>query len=50
MGRFRRIVELPVPSDTRRAVATLANGVLQIHVPRIADRRGSAHPIPVIRP
>lgn len=49
VGRFRRIVELPVPSDTRRAVATLANGVLQIHVPRIEDRRGSAHTIPVIR-
>jgi HSP20 family protein len=50
VGRFRRIVELPVPSDTRRAVATLDNGVLQIHVPRIEDRRGGAHSIPVIRP
>lgn len=49
VGRFRRIVELPVPSDTRRAVATLDNGLLRVHVPRIEDRRGSAHPIPVIR-
>lgn len=50
VGRFRRVVELPVPGDTRRAVATLANGVLQVHVPRIEDRRGSPHTIPVIRP
>lgn len=50
VGRFRRVIELPVPGDTRRAVATLENGLLQVHVPRIEDRRGSAHSIPVIRP
>jgi HSP20 family protein len=49
-GRFRRGTELPVPVDTRRAVASLENGLLRVHVPRIADRRGAAHPIPVIRP
>ncbi len=48
VGRFRRTVELPVPADTRRAVATLNNGVLHITVPRIEDRRGGAHRIPVI--
>jgi hypothetical protein len=31
-------------------VAALENGLLRVHVPRIADRRGAAHPIPVIRP
>ncbi len=50
VGRFRRRLELPVPADTRRAVAVLENGVLQISVPRIEDRRGGAHKIPVIRP
>ncbi|MCK6571947.1 Hsp20/alpha crystallin family protein [Myxococcota bacterium] len=50
VGRFRRRLELPVPADTRRAVACLGNGVLQISVPRIEDRRGGAHKIPVIRP
>ena len=49
VGRFRRIIELPVPSDTRRAVATLDAGVLRVCVPRIEDRRGGPHAIPVIR-
>ncbi len=48
-GRFRRVIELPVPSDVRRAVATLRDGVLIIDVPRIEDRRGAPHQVQVAR-
>lgn len=45
VGRFRRVVELPVAADSGRATATLTQGVLKITVPRIRDRRGTARPI-----
>ena len=39
-GPFRRVFDLPGPSDLSRARASLSNGLLRIWVPRIADRRG----------
>ena len=48
VGRFRRSIELPVPTDTHRATARLRDGVLNISVPRIEERRGTPHAIPVL--
>ena len=47
VGRFRRAVELPGVVDASRATATLKDGVLTVRVPRIRDRRGREHLIPV---
>lgn len=48
VGRFRRVIELPVPADTRRARGTLRDGLLTISVPRIRDRRGATHSVPLV--
>ena len=48
VGRFRRLIELPGVVDASRATATLADGVLNIRVPRIHDRRGREHLITVV--
>ncbi len=47
VGRFRRVVELPVAADTRRAVGALRDGVLTVSLPRVRDRRGAAQRVPV---
>jgi HSP20 family protein len=39
-GRFTRIVPLRWTISVRDATAELANGVLLVHLPKIADRRG----------
>jgi HSP20 family protein len=46
-GRFARAVRLPATFDVARARATLKGGELQIRIPRIEDRRGSAIEIPI---
>jgi HSP20 family protein len=48
VGRFRRVIELPGVVDASRATATLGDGVLNIRVPRIHDRRGREHLIDVV--
>jgi HSP20 family protein len=47
VGRFRRVIDVPVAADTRRAVGVLRDGVLTISVPRIRDRRGQACAVPI---
>lgn len=39
-GRFRRVLEIPCPVDTRKLVARYEAGVLTIELPKIEDRRG----------
>ena len=46
-GRFARVIHLNRPSDPSRAQATLIDGELRIAVPKIADRRGRTHTIPI---
>lgn len=48
-GRFERSIPLPVPVDIARARATLAGGLLTITVPRLRDRRGLEHTVPIER-
>lgn len=49
-GRFARVVRLLRACDTAKARATLVGGELRVSVPKIADRRGRAMPIPVSTP
>jgi HSP20 family protein len=49
-GRFARAVRLTGAFDVQRAHASLAAGELTIVLPRLADRRGRAHTIPVTSP
>ena len=46
-GRFVRTVRLDRPCDAQRARATLNNGELRVRVPKLADRRGRTHQIPI---
>jgi HSP20 family protein len=47
-GRFARAVRLNGAFDTQDARATLAHGELTIVLPKMSDRRGSGHRIPVV--
>jgi HSP20 family protein len=49
-GRFVRTVRLSGACDAGRARATLQAGELRIRLPKIADRRGIAVPITVVKP
>lgn len=46
-GKFRRIIEIPGAGDTRNIRATFDQGVLHVHLPRIEDRRGRQHKVPI---
>ena len=46
-GRFARAVRLNGAFDVQRATASLAAGELTIALPRLQERRGQAHMIPV---
>jgi HSP20 family protein len=46
-GRFARGVRLTGAFDVARAVATLRDGELRVTLPRIEERRGREHRIPV---
>jgi HSP20 family protein len=47
-GRFARAVRLTGAFDLEKSVATLANGELTIVLPKMRDRRGLGHQIPVV--
>lgn len=49
-GRFARIVTFDTAIDGRRARASLADGVLRVSLPRLADRRGHEFHVPVDTP
>jgi HSP20 family protein len=46
-GRFGRAISVDGAFDAGRAIATLADGVLSIVLPRIDDRRGAQIRIPI---
>ena len=46
-GRFARVVRLGRACDTSKARGTLVDGELRVSIPKIADRRGRAIPIPI---
>jgi HSP20 family protein len=46
-GRFRRVVPLGVPINTRDATAALKGGVLEVFFPKVSNRRGEEVVIPV---
>jgi HSP20 family protein len=46
-GRFRRVIHLGVPVNTRVAKAVLNNGLLRIRFPKVPNRRGEEVPIEV---
>lgn len=49
-GRFRRVIPLGVPINTRDARAVLANGVLEVFFPKVPNRRGEEVVIPIVKP
>jgi HSP20 family protein len=49
-GRFARAVRLSGAFDIAKAQASLDEGELTIVLPRLSDRRGHAHTIPVTSP
>ena len=46
-GAFRRVVHLPPMINTREARALIANGVLTVEFPKVANRRGEEVLIPI---
>lgn len=46
-GRFRRILEIPCPVDTRGIRARYDAGLLTIKLPKIEDRRGERRKVPI---
>jgi len=46
-GRFARAVRLTGAFDVGQARASLSAGELTIVLPRLAERRGQAHAIPI---
>src|SRR5262245_6746089 len=49
-GRFARAVRLTGAFDLSRAEASLVSGELTIVLPRLAERRGQSHVIPIASP
>jgi HSP20 family protein len=48
-GRFRRSVFLDLPLDVRGAEAELGNGLLEVRIPRLKERRGRETEISIKR-
>jgi HSP20 family protein len=46
-GRFRRSLFLDLPLDVRGAEAHLGNGLLEVFIPRLKERRGRETEIPI---
>ena len=46
-GKFCRTIPLRRPVRTRGATATLADGLLTVRLPKLADRRGAEFKIPI---
>lgn len=39
-GRFRRVIPMGLPINTRDAIATLGNGMLEVRFRKVSNRRG----------
>lgn len=46
-GKFKREVGIPKPVDGRKIKAVFDNGILQILLPKISDRRGQRQRVPI---
>ena len=46
-GPFQRLVVLPAPGDPSRVVARYDQGVLEIRVPKVSERRQTHRQIPI---
>jgi len=46
-GKFRREIGLPFLVHIDQAKATLANGILEITLKRMEDRRGQSYQVPI---
>ncbi len=46
-GRFKRVIQLGVPVNTRLATAELSNGLLEVRFPKVPNRRGEEVPIEI---
>ena len=49
-GRFRRVIHLNVPVNTRQAEARFADGLLEVRFPKVPNRRGEQVAIEVKTP
>ncbi len=49
-GRFARAVRLSGALDVASARAVVTNGELHVVLPKLAERRGRAHSIPILTP
>src|SRR5262249_49363528 len=48
-GRFRRVIPLGMPINTRDATGVLRKGVLEVFFPKVPNRRGEEVVIPIKR-
>ena len=46
-GKFKRVVHITSPVNTREAVAVLSEGVLEVTFPKVSNRRGAEMPIAI---
>jgi len=46
-GPFQRLIVLPAPGDPARVVASYQDGVLEVRIPKVADRRKIHRQIPI---
>ena len=46
-GRFKRVVHIASPVNTREAMTELCDGVLKVTFPRVPNRRGDEIPISI---
>jgi HSP20 family protein len=48
-GKFKRNIRIDGAFNTHKGEALFRKGVLRIEFPKVADRRGSPHPIEIIK-
>jgi HSP20 family protein len=46
-GPFQRLIVLPAPGDPARVVASYQDGVLEVRIPKVIDRRKIHRQIPI---
>src|SRR5579859_379868 len=46
-GKFRRVLEIPCPVDTRRVTARYRAGLLTVKLPKIEDQRGERRKVAI---
>ena len=46
-GKFRRVIEIPLTVNMGKVKAAYKNGILQVSIVKISDRRGERRQIPI---